>query len=87
MWLSISEKVVNNLRLASGSLWALRLPPPPKTDIPDPPLLPLHSSSPIQTDSQLACQTQQNRSEAYHAYSAVWEFQDNWKNGFTRDQK
>ena len=40
MWLSgISEKVVRNLRLAGGSLWALRLPPPPETNIPDPPLL------------------------------------------------
>ena len=33
MWISISEKVVSNLRLADGSLRALRLPPPPKTDI------------------------------------------------------
>ena len=87
MWLSISEKVVSNLRLAGGSLWALRLPPPPKTDIPYPPLLPLHSSLSIQTDSQHACQTQQNRSEADLAYSGMWEFQNNWKNGLTRDQR
>ena len=67
MWLSISEEVVSNLRLAGGSLWALRLPPPPKTDISDPPRLPLHNSLPIQTDSQHACQTQRNRSDANHA--------------------
>ena len=67
MWSSISEKFVSNLRLAGGSLRALRLPPPPKTDIPYPPLIPLHSSLPIQTDSQHACQTQRNRSDADHA--------------------
>ena len=84
MWLSISEKVVSNLRLAGGSL---RLPLPPKTDTPYPPHLLLHSSLPIETDSQHACQTQRNRSEADRAYSVVWEFQDNWKNGLTYDQK
>ena len=41
MWFSISEKVVSNLRMAGSSLWALQLPPPPKTDIPYPLLLPL----------------------------------------------
>ena len=40
MWLSISEKVVSNLRLAGGSLRALRLTLPTKTDIPYPLLLP-----------------------------------------------
>ena len=49
MWLSIIEKVVSNLLLTDGSLRALRLPPPPKTDILDPTLLSLHSSLPIQT--------------------------------------
>ena len=68
MWLSISEKVVSNLRLAGS----LRLPPPPKTDIPDPPLLPLHSSLPMQTDSQHACQTQRNQSEADHVTLTAW---------------
>ena len=67
MWLSISGKVVSNLRLAGGSLRALRLPPPPKTDIPYPTLLPVHSSSLIHLDSQHACQTQRNWREADHA--------------------
>ena len=87
MWLSISENVVSNLRLAGGSLQALRLPPAPKTVIPYPPLLPLYSSLPVQTDSQHACQTQRNRSEDDHAYSEVWKFQDNWENRLTHDQK
>ena len=81
MWLSMHEKVVSNLRLAGGSLWALWLPPPPKTDFPYPYLFPLHISLPLQTDFQHACQTQQNRSEADHPNSAAWEFQDNWKTG------
>ena len=83
MGISISEKVVSNLLLAGGSLRVLRLPPSPKTDIPDPPLLPLHSSLPIHTDSQHACQTQRNRSEADDVYSVVWEFQDNGKRAYT----
>ena len=87
MWLSISGKVVSNLRLAGGSLWALQLPSPPITNIPYPTLLPLHSSLPIQTDSQHACQTQQNQSEADHAYSVLCGNSDNWENGLTRDQK
>ena len=36
MCLSIRKKVVSYLRLPSGSLRALRLPPPSKTDIPYP---------------------------------------------------
>ena len=71
MWSSISEEVVSNLRLAGGSLRALQLPLPPNTDIPYPSLLPLHSSLPIQTDSQHACQTQQNWSEAVRLQRGV----------------
>ena len=48
MWLFISEKVVSNLRLAGGSLRALQLPPPPKTDIPYPPHLRLITFPSIQ---------------------------------------
>ena len=78
MWLSTNGKVASNLRLAGGSLRALRLPPPPKTGTTLSPLLLLLDSSPIQTDSQHACQTQRNRSDADHAYSAVWDYQNNW---------
>ena len=67
MWLFISEKVSVTCGWPDGSLRGLQLPPPPKTDIPDPPLLPLHSFLPIQTDSQHACQAQRNRSDADHA--------------------
>ena len=63
MWFSIREKVVSNMRLAGGSLRALWLPPPPKTDIPYPPLLPFHGSLPKQTDSQLACMSKPNEIE------------------------
>ena len=56
MWFCICEKVVSNLWLAIGSPRALKLPPPPKTGIPYPHLLSFHSSLPIQTDSQHACQ-------------------------------
>ena len=85
MSLSICEKVISNLQLAIGSLQALWLPPPSKnrhsvtTSSP--------SSLPIQTDSQHACQSQRNRSEANFAFSMVMKFQDNWKNGLTGDQK
>ena len=48
MGLSISEKVVVDLQLAVVFLWVLWLPPPPKIDIPEPPLLQLHSSLSIQ---------------------------------------
>ena len=60
MWLFIREQVAINQQLALGYFRALQLPPPPKTDIPYSPLLPLHSSLPIQNDSPHAWQTQRN---------------------------
>ena len=78
MWFSICEKVVSNLLLPGGSLRALRLPPPPKTDIPYPPILPSIAFILYRQTFSMHVKTQQNWSEVDRAYSELWEYQDNW---------
>ena len=88
MWLSISEKVVSNLRLTDGSLRELRLPQPPKTDFTYPQLLPSIALFLYRQTLSIHVKPNEIGSEADHTYGAAWEFQDNWKNnGLKHDQK
>ena len=87
MWTNISEKVVSNLRLPvvlsghSGFLHHLKLIFP----------IPLfsHSIAPFLYKQTLSMHDKPNEIGVKPTMlkSGVWEFQDNWKNGLTRDQK
>ena len=87
MWISISEKVVRNLWLAGSFLRALRLLHHLKLIF----LTPLFSPSiaPSLYTQTLSMHVKPNEIGVKPTTfkSGVWEFQDNWKNGLTRDQK